>query len=99
MLRSMTNALNTPKKKLLSEVSALVDTSDPYGLAMLTTTQKRLKKLEALKFCILLKAQPLSQPKKTKINLESQLSQDFFFIKSSAKSNRFTIELFYKAMP
>ena len=59
---------------------------------MLTTTQKRLKKLEALKFCILLKAQ--LYPAKTKINLESQLAKISFFIKSSAKSNRFTIELF-----
>jgi len=50
MLRSMTNALNASNQKLLSEVPALVNTSNPYGRAMLTTIQKRLKKLEAPKF-------------------------------------------------
>ena len=49
MLRSMTNALNAPKQKLLSELPALVETSDPYGRGMLTPIQKRLKKLEAMK--------------------------------------------------
>lgn len=45
----MTNALNAPKQKLLNELPARVETSDPYRRAMLTPIQRRLKKLEALK--------------------------------------------------
>ena len=61
MLRSMTNALNASNQKLLSEVPALVNTSNPYGRTMLTTIQKRLKKLEALKILQHVETPALSQ--------------------------------------